>query len=153
MSESNVVTADRLARRRSNILIASAMAFMASQGVFFSKIAEWDRAGGLGTIDAVQILAWFAMAAGLLVLLFTGGGWFRSPKVRALLNDESSRANRRKALSIAFANTMLMGFAISFLTLFKPVSGRETVYLMMTIGIASALLAFGTAERTALRDG
>lgn len=153
MSESNVVTADRLAHRRSSILIASAMTFLAIQGLFFAKMTEWERAGSLGTVDTAQVLAWFAMAAGVLVLLFTGGGWFRSPQVRALLNDESTRNNRRKALSIAFGNTMAMGFAISFLTLFKPISGSEAVYMMMTIGIATALLAFGTAERRALNDG
>ena len=48
---------------------------------------------------------------------------------------------------------MVMGFTIYLLSLFKPVSGREAVYMMMTIGIASALLAFGIAEQKSLKDG
>ena len=153
MTRSDIAIADRLVRRRARMLVFFAMYFMASQGIYFGKMEKWDEWGRLRTIDAVQISAWFAMALALLVLLFTGGGWFRSRAVRSLMNDEGTRDNRRKALAIAFANTMAMGFTIYFLSLFKPVSAREAVYMMMTVGIGSALLAFGMAERRALRDG
>jgi hypothetical protein len=36
--------------------------------------------------------------------------------------------------------------------LFEPMTGRDAIHLLLTVGIAAALLRFGMLERRALRD-
>jgi hypothetical protein len=40
-----------------------------------------------------------------------------------------------------------------FVVQFEPVSARETIHLLVTVGIAAALLRFAFLERRAHRDG
>ena len=40
-----------------------------------------------------------------------------------------------------------------FLILFEPISGREALHALTTIGSAAGLLRFAYLERRALRDG
>ncbi len=37
--------------------------------------------------------------------------------------------------------------------MFEPVSGRDAVHIIVTAGIAVALIRFGMLERRALKDG
>ena len=153
MTEAAVVTADRLARRRARMLIVLAIVFITNQGAVIGKAAKFDSWGTIRTVDAMHVSAWFVMALALLVLLFTGGGLFRSAEVRQLMDDEGTRENRRRALAIGFGNAMATCILIYALAMFKPVSGPEAIHIVMTVGIASALIAFGVAERLALADG
>ena len=86
----------------------------------------------------------------LLLLIGTGGGWLRSSAVRALMNDETTRAHRTRALALAFWNTMATGLVLYLLSLVKAFDPRDAIHVMMTVGIATALLSFGTLERRAL---
>jgi magnesium-transporting ATPase (P-type) len=130
-----------------------AIIFIATQAIYFGKAAKFDTWGDVRTVDAVHISAWLVMAIALLALLMTGGGWFQSPQVRALVDDESTREHRQKALSVGFIAAMLTCAGLYFATMFEPISGREAVHLTMTIGIGAALLSFGAQERMALRNG
>lgn len=107
----------------------------------------------LRSVDAIHISAWFVMALALLVLLMSGGGWLRSAKMRALINDESTIRNRHRALTIGFANVMVACIVIYVLSLFRTVGAREAVHIVMTVGIGSALFVFALEELQALKDG
>lgn len=152
MPDSDVAIADRLTRRRARVMTVLAIYFIASQGAVLTAIGNGDP-GRLNTVGAVHFGAWLAMAIALVALLVTGGGWFRSPAVRALINDERSRENRARALNLGFFNAMATAFFIYFLTFWTPVTGREAIHVVMTVGIASALLAFAVRERRDLADG
>ena len=89
----------------------------------------------------------------LLLALATGGGWIYSRSVRDLANDEVTRANRDTAIAFGFFAAMVACVALYVLTLFEPLGGRDAVHVIMSIGIAAALLRFGLLERRALRDG
>ena len=150
---SDVETAERITRKRARMVMVLAVIFIGTQAVYFGKAAKFDALGDMRTVDAVHISAWLVMAAALLALLLTGGGWFRGQQVRALVDDESTREHRRKALSVGFVAAMANCAGLYFATFFEPISGREAVHLTMTIGIGAALLSFGTLERMALKDG
>lgn len=75
----------------------------------------------------------------------------QSKEVRVLLNDETTRAHRARALSIGFVTRMATGIVLYALSLVTIVPGRSAVHVMMTVGIGSALIAFAVLERRAFR--
>src|SRR5690348_5413307 len=94
--------AERLTRKRARVVTVLAVIFIATQGIYFGKAAKFDAMGDVRTVDAVHISAWLVMAVALLALLLSGGGWFRSREVRALIDDESTREHRQRALALGF---------------------------------------------------
>ena len=143
-------TADRLVRRRARMMPALAMLFIAQQASYFSgtRMDEGNR-----LVNHIAISGWIAMSTVLLFGLATGGGWLRGAHVRALANDESTRANRADALGLGFVATMIGAIALYLLSLFEPLGVREAIHVLITIGLAAALLRFGMLERRALKDG
>ncbi len=72
--------------------------------------------------------------------------------MRALLNDEGTEENRRRALVAGFWATMA-GAAICYaITFYEPVQTREAIHVIITIGVGATLLRFGALERRALRE-
>jgi hypothetical protein len=136
-------TADHLTRRRTRVLPVLALLFVSQQGVYLSGTPG-------STVSTIKIGAWFVMTAVLLLLLATGGGIFRSRAVRALMNDETTRAHRNRALAFGFWTTMATGLLLYVLSVFEMFDPRAAVHIMMTVGIASALLSFAAMERKAL---
>ena len=143
--ETNDALVERLIKRRANALFALSIAFIVIQGRFIETAPHVSSPGSL------KIAAWVVMAIILLFFFATGGGWTRSRAVRALMNDESTRLHRARATTIAFYNMMATGVIVYGLGMIKPVTGGQAVHLVMTVGIASALMAFAGWERAALR--
>ena len=139
--------ADRLGRRRARMLPVLAIFFLMQQTAYFSH-PDTGRA-----VDHFRVSAWIALSLVMLVMLISGGAWFRPASVRALLEDEVTRAHRAKAFETAFIATMVAAIALYFVSLFEPLSGRDAIHLLLSVGIACALLRFGMLERRAHRDG
>ena len=148
MTTSDIDAADRLSRRRARMLPALAAIFIAQQIAYF---AEPDSAARL--VDYVKIGAWLLLSVVLVLALATGGFWFKPKPVRTLMDDEVTRANRADAFRIGFLATMAAAILLYLLILFEPISGREAIHLLTTVGIATALLRFGLLERRSLGDG
>ncbi|HST36999.1 MAG TPA: hypothetical protein VLK25_10280 [Allosphingosinicella sp.] len=147
VTSSDIETADRLSRRRARMIPVLAAIFLAGQAAYFSQ----DRAERL--VDHVKIGAWLIWVLVLLVVLETGGGFIHSKKVRALINDEITRANRQRAYAIGFWTAMGVGIGTYVVAMFEPVTSREAIHLIVTAAIGGALLMFGLLERRAHRDG
>ena len=147
-SSSDVEIADRLSRRRARVLPFLAILFLTQQVAYF---AEPDT--GMRMVDHVKVGAWLLLSTVLVLVLATGGSWFRPKKVRALMDDEVTRANRAEAFRIGFLATMAGAIILYFVSQFEPMSGRLAIHMLTTIGIAAALLRFGFLERRAHKDG
>jgi hypothetical protein len=145
---SNAARAEQLNRRRARALPFLAVALLAQQAVFFTGAGRGER-----LVDHVQTGAWIVLSIVLLLVLATGGGWLYSRQVRDLANDEVTRANRAIALRTGFLVGMAAAIVVYVLTLAESISGREAAHIILTSGIASALLSMGFLERRALRDG
>ena len=143
-------TADRLVRRRARMMPAMAAIFVAQQASYFSGSRPDE--GNLRLVSYIAIGGWLALSIVLLLGLATGGFWRRSARVRALMNDESTRANQAEAFRFGFLFTMAGAMLLYVVSLFEPVSAREAIHVLMTIGIAAALVRFGLLERRALKD-
>jgi predicted permease len=146
-TSSDVDTADRLTRKRARMLPVLAVLFLSQQTAFYAGHEA------TAAIHDFKIAAWLVLSIVLLVLLTTGGYWFRPKNVRALMDDEVTRANRAHAFRIAFLVTMVGAILLYILDQFDPMSGRDAIHILMSIGIATALVAFGALERRALKDG
>jgi predicted permease len=128
------------------MLFVLAVLFLSQQASYFS--GRHDVAGPVGH---VKIAAWLLLSIVLLLMLATGGGWFRSAEVRALLNDETTREHRRAGFVSGFWASCLAAIVIYAVDLFEPISGRDTVHIILTVAIAAAMLTFGRLERRAHR--
>jgi ABC-type multidrug transport system fused ATPase/permease subunit len=139
--------AERLSSRRARALPAMAVIFLAQQASYLNMPEQYAR-----PVDHVKIGAWLLLSMVLLVGLATNGAWFQPRAIREVINDESTRAHRQMGYVYGFWAAMLAALALYVLNMFEPVSGREAVHVIVTFGIAAALLRFGVLERRALRD-
>jgi signal transduction histidine kinase len=141
---------DQLTRRRARIATAMGIWFIFMQGV---RIVDDQTTEEMlrRPVDYVQLFAstlWLFM---LLVFILFGGGLWRSKSVRAMLNDENTEEHRRRAIASGFW-AMILGAAACYVgTFFGPVSTREAVHVIITIGVGATLLRFGGLERRALK--
>jgi hypothetical protein len=140
--------AERLSRRRARALPALGVIFLAQQASYLSMPEQSAR-----LVDHLKIGAWLLLSIVLLAGLATGGAWFRPRAVRELVNDESTRAHRQTAYVYGFWAAMGTALGIYVVNMFEVVSGRDAVHIIVTAGVATALLNFGMLERRALRDG
>ena len=147
-NDKTAAKAEQLSRRRARALPVFAVIFISQQATFFANSGEGER-----LVDHVHVGAWLILSIVLLLLIATGGGWIYSREVRDLANDEVTQAHRLAAFRIGFLASMAGCIALYMLSLFEPISGREAIHLIMTIGLAAALLRFGMLERRALADG
>lgn len=145
---SDVELADRLSRRRSRMLPVLAIVFLAGQAIYLSGPDVPTR-----DVDQLKLSAWLVWAVVLLLLLGTGGGLFRGRKVRALMEDESTSANRLRAYAVGFWSASGTAVGLYVVSMFERVSGREAIHIILTAAVAGALLMFGMLERRAHRDG
>jgi protein-S-isoprenylcysteine O-methyltransferase Ste14 len=147
MADSNdIALADQLTRRRARGATVLALMFMGSMAQSFSFGEAPNRA------QTLHLAAWIVWAAMLVLLLALGGGYFRSRTVRGLMNDETTRVNRREAMAAGFWAAVFAGFGLYALNLFVPLTAGEAIRLSLTATVAAALLWFGKRERESLRD-
>ena len=148
MSETSTVDrAERLGRRRARMLPFLAVIYISQQATFFST-PDSGR-----TVDHVKVSAWLVLSLILLLALATGGSWLQSKEVRALMNDEVTRANRSKAMTLGFLFAMAGGMALYFLYQFEQFTAREAIHIILSLGLGAALVRFGMLERRAHRVG
>jgi hypothetical protein len=110
---------------------------------------------GSGHVSAekAKISAWLVLSVVLLFGLATKGFWLEPKEVRDLIDDENTRANRNEAMRWGFLFAMGASIAVYVLTMFEVVTGREAVHIVLSFGIAAALLRWGLLEKRAHRDG
>jgi hypothetical protein len=140
---SDVDQAERLGRRRARMVPVLAIFFLSQQAAFFAD-PPTER-----MVDHVRIGAWVLMSAVLLLALYTGGSWFRSPRVRALLNDEPTRANRATAMQWGFIAAIVAAMAVYVFQGVAHLTTREAIHLIVSAGMVAALVRFGMLERRA----
>jgi hypothetical protein len=146
---SNVEKAERLSRKRARMLPFLAVIYISQQATFFATDAPPE----VRSADHVKIGAWLVLSLVLLWALTTKGFAFQSKEVRDLVDDENTRANRASGMTLGFIFAMLAGMALYFLDQFEPITAREAIHVILSLGLGVALIRFGMLERRAHRDG
>ena len=108
------------------------------QGTFYA----WD----WGSESLVQIFVWLAFALVMLALLLTGGGWFLPRRARELANDEVTRANRQRGITVGFVTAMITGFLVWAISPFEPLHAQRAANIIVSMGLGCAFVAYGMAE-------
>ena len=140
--------AEDLSKRRARMLPALALIFLSQQATFFSQMSGGEHVSA----EKAKISAWLVLSVVLLFGLATKGFWLEPKEVRDLVDDENTRANRNEGMRWGFLFAMGSAIAIYVLTMFDVVTGREAVHIVLSFGIAAALLRWGVLERRAHRD-
>ena len=146
---STIERAEELGRRRARMLPFLAIIYLCQQATFFSG----DAPPGVRDVDHVKIGAWLVLSLVLLLALATNGFWFQRREIRELINDEQTRANRASAMSVGFIASMLGAMVVYFVEQFEPVSAREAIHIILSLGLGAALIRFGMLERGAHGNG
>jgi len=142
---------ERLQKRRTRIFLVEALLFAIWQVNYFAAIpAPKPLATSLETMKVSAYVVW---AVALLVALATGGGFRYGREVRAILNDETTRDHRRRGLECGFWAAMGVALICYALSIFEPISARIVIHLILSGGLATALLTFVYLERRAQADG
>jgi protein-S-isoprenylcysteine O-methyltransferase Ste14 len=142
---SDAEQADRLSRRRARMTVALAIVFVSQQFTFFS-----DRAEDYRPVTWVHTSGWLVLAAVILAGIATGGFWWKPRSVRALMEDEVTRENRHRALSLGFVLAMVTAIVLYAVDRFEPVGAPIAIHLILSVGLGAALVRFGALERRAL---
>ena len=139
--------AEFLSKRRARMLPVLAVIFLSQQVTYFSTVREYEN------VSTVKISAWLVLSIVLLAALVTKGFWLQPKELRDLLDDENTRANRSDAIRWGFIIAMATAIGIETLTMFDTVKAREAIHIIMSSGLAVALIRWGYLERRAHRDG
>ena len=140
--------AEYLSKRRARMLPALVIIFLSQQASFVSQMSD----GGHVSAEKAKISAWLVLSVLLLFGLATKGFWLEPKEVRDLVDDENTRANRNEAMRWGFLFAMASAIGVYVLTMFQAVTGREAVHIILSLGIAAALLRWAILEKRALRD-
>jgi hypothetical protein len=140
----DVEKAERAGLRRARIVTISAVLFVAT----FAASQDGGR-----SVDHVRLGAWVLWSVMLLVILVGGGGWSQNFGVRQLMNDDVTRDHRQRSLVVGFWVAMGTAALTFVIDRYKPFPGQEASRLIITFGIAAALLWFGRLEWRAYRNG
>jgi len=138
--------ADFLSRRRARMLPLLAAIYLTQQASFFLA-GDGDR-----TVDHVKVGAWLLLSLVLLAALTTKGFWFNRREVRDMIDDEVTRAHRGDALGWGFIVSTLTGIALYFVAMIEPVTPREVIHLIVSLGLGAAIIRFGMLEMRAIKD-
>ena len=122
-----------------------AIIFLSQQATYFSTV----NTPGPHSAGTAKISAWLVLSVILLLGLVTKGFWFQPREVRDLLDDENTRANRLEAMGAGFLEAMVAGIGVYVLTMFDTLTARDAVHLIMSFGLAVALIRWGYLERRA----
>jgi hypothetical protein len=89
---------------------------------------------------------WPLIVLGWLFIVASGGGLRLSGKMRELLNDELSRHNRARAMTIGFYATNLAAVVVYYASWRAPMMIGDALQLVTGIGVSAALLVYAWLE-------
>lgn len=141
--------ADALSRRRARVLPALAALYLTQQFTFFAQPERTSAV--IRSVDQLKISAWVVLTLVLMIGLSRFAYPFHGHEVRALLDDETTRANRQEALGAGFWAICLSAVALTIFSMFEPLAARTALHILLSAGIGVALLRFGRLELEAHR--
>jgi hypothetical protein len=135
--------ADRLSRTRVRILTALMIVFAVNQAMIV--VDQPTR-----TVELVSLYSWLFMAFALLMVLRSGGLYLREPSLRALADDEVTRANRAEATDWGFSAAMIFAICLSVIASLTAMPVLFALKMVLLAGLFTATFRFVALERKAL---
>ena len=141
--------AERAQQRRNRVLWLFPMLFFIWQGAYFSSFAAPHTPFRM--VEIVSLGSHLFLGLVLLFLLATGGGWRHGKVVRALLDDEATRAHRAQAYAAGFWALALCAVALYAAAPFVRLEPGEIAHILLSVAVAVPALRFVMLERRADR--
>ena len=141
--------AERAQRRRNRMLWLAPMLFFIWQGAFFSSYGSPHTP--MRTVEIVSLGSHLFLGVVLLFLLATGGGWRYGKAVRALLDDEATRAHRAQAYAAGFWALTLCALGLYVAAPFVRMKLGEAAHILLSVAVAVPAMRFVMLERRAER--
>jgi hypothetical protein len=138
MPLSPVDQADRISRNRGMLMAIAAAVLLA--------LALFSALDPIGTTNLVRGIVWAALTLLWLALLATGGGVLLRREIRAMMNDEVSLLNRRRAIETGFWTAMAAAIGLYFASYSWPVPVRGGLAMLTEVAIAAALIRYAWLE-------
>ncbi|MBO9713093.1 hypothetical protein [Sphingomonas sp.] len=142
MVSEDLEEAERRGKQRARVWPVLAGLLILQQWAFFTRHLP-ERLDGV--VDYLDAGVWLLLVVVPLGALWTGG-WIRPLEIRALIEDESTRANRASALALGFLFAILAATVLFVATLFTQVNPRFALNVVISAGIGSAMMRFGLLE-------
>jgi hypothetical protein len=136
---SDIQQAERASRVRSMLMAVMALVLLIN-----TAIGIGDEASSMTPM--LRHGLWAAMILLWLVILATGGWLQMTRRVRSLMNDEVSLANRSRALQAGFWTAMLVGVGLYFASLQWEITVREALSILVNLTIVAALVRYAWLE-------
>lgn len=134
---SKVELAERKAGARAVVMALLAVVLSGTATFGFDNPA--NDAGG-------RAVAWLVEIGLALMVLVSGGGLMLSHELRALMNDELSRANRRRAIAFGFFAGLAAMTALYVAAGMTPIDLRAALRLVSGLAVAAALGRYAMLE-------
>jgi len=141
--------AERAQRRRNRMLWVPILFFI-WQGAYFSGYATPH--APLRAVEIVSLGAHLFLGLVLLLLLATGGAWRYGKAVRAVLDDEATRAHRGEAYAWGFWALTLCIVGLYATAPFVRLELGEIAHILLSVAVAVPALRFLFLERRADRE-
>ena len=138
-------TAARIEKKTDRILKMSGLMFLTWQASYFAIFNQ--QTDHLRTVDIIARAGYVAWACCLLVLIATGGGWYGSAEVRAVLDDELARAHRADAYRNAFWAVILVTLIAYAATHVVDVPAQVLAHIVLSAGVLVAVATLAYLRR------
>ena len=138
MPLSPVDQADRNSRSRGRLMAIAAAVLLA--------LALFSALDPIGTTNFVRGIVWAVLTLLWLTLLATGGGVLLNRQIRAMMNDEVSQLNRRRAIETGFWTAMAVAIGLYFASYSWAVPLRGGLAILTEVAIAAALIRYAWLE-------
>lgn len=127
--------AERGARARALLMAIGALVVVA---VALLRASESAR--------SAETWSWIALVLLWGIVIGTGGGLAASPRLRAMMNDELSLANRARALGAGFYAALIACCALLAATRWMPVDTIDAIRIITAAALATALARYAMLE-------
>ncbi len=139
MTRNDIDKAERNSRLRAILMAAGAVPLAITAVIGFG-----DEASSMSPI--LRHGVWAALVLVWLLILATGGGLRLSNPVRRLMNDEVAQLNRSRAIQLGFWTAMALAVLLYFVSLQWPLTGRESLRILVNLSLAAALVRYAWLE-------
>ncbi len=97
------------------------------------------------------VISWVTWIVVLIFFAMFASGLWQGARLRTLLNDEGSRANRQIAVRTGFWAMLAVSVGCYVASHYIAMETRPTLHVVVAMGVGAALLTFSRLERRALR--
>jgi hypothetical protein len=138
MTRDDIERAERTTRARALLMTIAAVVLLLN---LYLQFGDPDYVGANARGGS-----WIMVVGIWLFILWNGGGLNRNPTVCAIVNDELSLHNRRRALAGGFYAAIAAGLAIYVAQWWLAMSAGDALKIVTAAGLSTALLRYAWLE-------